>query len=652
MSDTMMFQDLWVEKDAEDILWVHINQKDSPVNVLGTALLEELEKLIDSIDTFKPVKAMVFISDKKAAFIAGADVKEIAEVKDSNEAIDYVHHVHAIFSKLDNLSVLTIAAIHKVCLGGGLEFALACDYRIATDDEGTRFGLPEVKIGFHPGWGGTVRLPRVAGIFNAMDLMLTGRTVDARAGKAMGFLDEVVPYRQLKRAAHYYAMNPPAQRKLPSYYEVLEISPLRSLLGYFFLRKLKATGVKESHYPAPYAIISNWVQNGSLSEKAFQAEANSVSKLVMTPTSKCLVRVFLLNQRVKRLAKEVSFKPKHIHVIGAGTMGGDIAAWCAYRGYHVTLEDREPKYLAPAYKRAVALFQKKLKIHRLVEGARDRLFLDPKGLGIKNADVIIEAIYEDLAAKQAVFSRVEKEAKPSAILATNTSSIPLDEINTCLKNPERLVGIHFFNPVAQMMLVEIVRSNKTSDEIFNQAMSFVDGLDKLALPVRSRPGFLVNRILMPYLLKAIEFVNDGMPMEVVDKAAVDFGMPMGPVELSDTVGLDVCFSVAKNLVAHFGGTIPAILEEKVKAGELGRKSGQGFYKFENGKPVKDNSAVLPPNAAEVAEKLWREMLAEANKCLEEGVVSDEDLLDAGIIFGTGFAPFRGGLMHYAKSIEK
>ena len=364
-------------------------------------------------------------------------------------------------------------------------------------------------------------------------------------------------------------------------------------------------------------------------------------------TASNLIRAFLLRERLKAFAKESSFRPQHVHVIGAGVMGGDIAAWCAMRGLKVTLQDQSYEKISPAIARAYKLYSKKLRKPRLVQSAMDRLIPDPDGHGIARADVIIEAVFENLQVKQTLMKKIEAFAKPEAIIATNTSSIPLDEISQAMKNPQRLVGIHFFNPVAKMQLVEVVSSATTSQEITQQSCTFVNQIGRLPLPVKSSPGFLVNRVLMPYLMECVQLLEEGYRAETIDEAAKSFGMVMGPVELADTVGMDVCLAVAENLTAHFGGSVPQKLRDMVAAGKLGRKSGEGFYKYKNGKPIKHK-----PNQAdvqkEIAPRLILRMVNEAATCIREGVVADADLLDAGMIFATGFAPFRGGPMHYAQ----
>jgi 3-hydroxyacyl-CoA dehydrogenase/enoyl-CoA hydratase/3-hydroxybutyryl-CoA epimerase len=332
-------------------------------------------------------------------------------------------------------------------------------------------------------------------------------------------------------------------------------------------------------------------------------------------------------------------------------MGGDIAAWCALKGFKVTLQDKSEAQIAPAMGRAYRLYQKRLKKPRLIQAAMDRIIPDPHGQGIKRADIIIEAIFENLEVKQTLLKRIEKEASKQAIIASNTSSIPLDEMSVVMKDPSRLIGIHFFNPVASMELVEVVSSTKTNPEISMSACTFVNAIGKLPLPVKSSPGFLINRVLMPYLLECIELLQEGFKPEAIDLSATNFGMMMGPVELADTVGLDVCLAVAKNLTAHFGGTVPTPLIEKVAAGMLGKKTLGGFYQYNKGKPIKQK-VVLTQHEKDIADRLILRMINEAAACLREGVVADADLLDAGMIFATGFAPFRGGPMHYAEYFGK
>ncbi len=661
---TMQYQHWQTQLDDHKILWLTLNRHDKSANSLNREVLTEFNHILDDINSNISKQIGVIIqSGKKNGFIAGADIEQFVELNDEKEAVALIRTGQQVFDKLAHLKLPTVAIINGFCLGGGFELALACRYRVACNQPKTKIGLPEIFLGIHPGWGGTVRLPKLIGAPLALNAILTGYAYSADQAYKLGMIDASVPERHLNAAAVKFILDKPLPHEPSRLQALTNTKPMRWLIYQFqtskkvaklkswpvigkFFRNTLINKANPDHYPAPFAVMKKWYDYG-VADDAMLAEANSIGKLLVSKTSKNLVRVFFLQERLKGLAKGIHFKAKHVHVIGAGTMGGDIAAWCALKGLTVTLQDREPKYIAPAIKRAYQLFKKKLKKPHLIQQAMDRLMADPKGCGIAAADVIIEAIFENLEAKQALFKTLEQHAKPEAILASNTSSIPLDEINQVLQQPERLVGIHFFNPVAKMQLVEIVRGEKTTQTIMDHAIAFVAQIGKLPLPVKSSPGFLINRVLMPYLMQAITLYQEAVPLAVIDKAAVKFGMPMGPVELIDTVGLDVGLDVANYLVKTLGGTIPELLQQKVEKGELGKKTGKGFYTYKNGRPIKPAVASDYQAPTDLAERLIEAMVLEAKKCLQEGVVADADLLDVGMIFGTGFAPFRGGPMQYA-----
>lgn len=647
MNMTQTYHNWRLKTDEFQILWLYFDKQNATVNTIDRAVMEEFSDILDSLDHDTQHKGIIIASGKKTGFIAGADISQFTKFKDIEDATYALTMGQQILNKLEAMKLPSVAMIDGFCLGGGLELALACHYRVA--DESARLGLPEVKLGIHPGWGGTVRMPRLVGALQGLNMVLSAHTVSGKAAAKIGFVDVAVPKRQLIRAARDYILKKPARHQ-PTFLQSLSNKKIaRQIIGPFLRKKLKEK-VNPSHYPAPFHALDNWEHIGVDSNAAYEREAKSCGRLFFSDTCQNLVRVFFLQEKLKGLAKEISYSPQHVHVIGAGTMGGDIAAWCALRGFTVTLQDLEPRFIAPAIKRAYALFKEKLKEKYLIQAAMDRLIPDVNGNGISKADVIIEAVVEDLAIKQSTFKMIESRAKPQAILATNTSSIPLDEINTVLQMPQRLVGIHYFNPVAKMQLVEVVKGDKTSQEVVDKAISFVRKIDRLPLPVKSSPGFLVNRILMPYLLESMELLNEGIPMTVIDKAMTNFGMPMGPVTLADTVGLDVCLSVAKYLGKYFHTSVPSRLLELVEQRKLGRKTGEGFYKYDKrGKQIKPEQVSYDKPLDEISNRLVLRMLNEAFACLREGVVADADLLDAGMIFGTGFAPFRGGPIHYAKS---
>lgn len=643
--NSQVYNNWHLETDADQILWLYFDKQHTSVNTINGDVLTEFSAILDQLATDTVHKGVIIASAKKQGFIAGADISQFTQFKNMTEATTVLNVGQQIFAKLEALIMPTVALIDGFCLGGGLELALACRYRVAEDSPKTRLGFPEVKLGIHPGWGGTVRAPRLIGALAALNLILSGHTITGKAAAKLGLVDVAVPKRQLIRAAKYYILEKPVLHK-PTFLQAWTNKTIfRQIIGLSTRKKLLAK-INPLHYPAPFHVLDNWEHVGVEGHAPYEWEAKSCGKLFFSETCHNLVRVFFLQERLKNLGKNVDFSPKHIHVIGAGTMGGDIAAWCALRGFTVTLQDMEARFIAPAIKRAAALFKEKLKEPHLVQAAFDRLIPDLAGRGVVKADIIIEAVVEDLAIKQAIFKKVATEAKPNAILATNTSSIPLDEINTVLAQPEQLVGIHYFNPVAKMQLVEIVQGARTSPEIVEQATSFVRQLDRLPLPVKSSPGFLVNRILMPYLMESMQLLEEGVPMTAIDKSMLDFGMPMGPITLADTVGLDVCLSVANNLNKYFPAPIPQQLINLVEQHKLGRKTGEGFYCYDrHGKQIKpSHERAYTQPLDHIAERLVGCMRKEAEACLQEGVVADADLLDAGMIFGTGFAPFRGGLL--------
>jgi len=630
----MTYQHWKTQRDEAGCLWAYLDKADSEVNTLDQGVLGELATLLRNLGD---AKALIIASAKKTGFIAGADIAQFQSITNEDEGFTLIRYGQAVLQQLEDLPIPTIALIEGFCVGGGLELALACRYRIAEDNPKTRLGLPEVLLGIHPGWGGTVRLPRLIGGLKALPLILFGKTVDAKTAFKLGLVDRAEPKRQLHHAVIYILANPPKRKT-----HLTNGVYARKLLA-FFMRKQLEKKVREEHYPAPYAALAQWEKLG-VSQSAYLPEAHSIARLFAGQTARELIRVFFLQTQLKSIGKGYHHRIQRVHVVGAGTMGGDIAAWCALNGLWVTLQDQSMAAIAPAIVRARALFHKKKQI-----AAIDRLIPDVEGLGIKQADLIIEAIYENREAKQALFKTIEASAKPEAIFATNTSSIPLDEISQVLNAPDRLVGIHFFNPVAMMQLVEVVKGEKTDPDVVNKAIAFVKQIKKLPLPVKSSPGFLINRILMPYLMESFRLVDEGFAKEEIDEAAKAFGMPMGPIELADTVGLDVCWSVGQELMKHFSGEIPRCLQAKVDQKQLGKKTQQGFYAYKKGKPVKSKAVSFSET---IQNRLIQRMLDEAAKCLQEGVVESADLLDAGMIFGTGFAPFRGGPMRYSERFRE
>ena len=634
-------------RDADDIAWLSFDKPDSSTNTLGRAVMAELDGVLQTLHS-QPPRGLVVRSAKRSGFIAGADIHEFESLTSTAVAVEMVRAGQAVLDRLESLPCPTVAAIAGFALGGGLELALACRYRVAVGDDRLTLGLPEVMLGIHPGFGGTVRSVRLLGAQVALDLMLTGRNVRADKALKLGLVDRLVPaVTDLEAAARDLIRQQPSPHQAALLQRALSWAPVRPYVRRKTLAQVSRRA-RRDHYPAPFAIVDLWSAHGAHGRAAFEAEAKSIAGLFMTETSRGLVRVFQLQNRLKSLGGKSEHSFSHVHVVGAGVMGGDIAAWCALRGLTVTLQDRGLQYIEPALKRATELFAKKLRDPAKAADAAARLTADVDGAGVARADVVIEAIFENLDAKRALYARLEPQMKAEAVLATNTSSIMLEELSRGLAQPGRLVGFHFFNPVAQMPLVEIVRSRDASESSVQAAIAFARHIDKLPLPCRSSAGFLVNRVLVPYLHEAMYAASEGLDLTTIDQAALDFGMPMGPVELADVVGLDVCSHVGEIVSRALGRASPDLtrLQGLVAAKKLGRKTGEGFYVWQDGKAVKPASAATVP--ADLPDRLLLAMLNECVACLREGIVEDEGLLDAGIVFGAGFAPFRGGPMQYAR----
>ncbi len=623
--------------DQDGIVWLGLKTANPGLNTLSKEVLEEFTSLLDGFDQTPP-RGLIIHSEKESGFVAGADIEEFTTLDTAEKATELVARGWHLMNRLAAVRYPTLALIRGVCLGGGLELSLACRYRIAVDTPATRLGLPEVLLGIVPGWGGMHRLPKVVGPQAALDMMLTAKSVDARRAKRMGLVDMAVPPRLMNRSARMMVMSGRPPKRASGLAALLNHPFARPLIAAMARRQV-AKRASRQHYPAPYAIIDLWQKTDG---DPLRAPA-LLDQIVRSPTARNLVRVFFLQERLKGFGKTSDSKIAHVHVIGSGVMGGDIAAWCALRGMRVTLQDQTMDRIKPALSRANALFQKRVRDALKRRDVTDRLIPDPQGFGVAHADLVIEAIFEDLDAKHALLRSLEPRLKPGAILATNTSSLRIEDLRTVLQDPSRLVGIHFFNPVAQMPLVEVINADGTAPQAVAAAMAFVRAIDKLPLPVKSAPGFLVNAVLAPYMLAAMRAVDEGRSPVEIDAAMRDFGMPLGPLELVDTVGLDIAMAAGKSLAVD-GTSPPRCLISKVEQGHLGKKTGQGFYRWENGRITTPITAA--PGPAGLTDKLLTPLVQQTQRLVENGVVADADLADAGVIFGTGFAPFRGGPLHW------
>jgi 3-hydroxyacyl-CoA dehydrogenase / enoyl-CoA hydratase / 3-hydroxybutyryl-CoA epimerase len=646
-------QDWRFDVDHELIAWATLDRQGESQNSMSRRVLEELGQIVTVVAagaTSKTVRGLVILSGKDKGFIVGADVREFETLKSNQDVIDNIKTVNGMLDSLERLPVPVVVGMHGFCLGGGLELALACHWRIATKDDATRFGFPEVKLGIFPGFNGTARSIRQIGAMAAMPAMLAGSMIRSGPAYGMGLIDELVDSpAQLRWAARRAVEKKRKSTGAGFRQRMLSKWPLRGLLANR-MRTETAKKANQAHYPAPFRLIDLYEKFGGNIERMKAEETLAFAPLMMSSTSKNLRRVFRLSELLKAQApKDMTWKPLRVHVIGAGVMGADIAGWCVAAGMEVTLQDLSSEAITKGIEAQGKLLGRKFKTKALKDAAKARLIADPKGDGIGRADVVIEAIVERVEIKQKLFADIETKLKPGAVMATNTSSIMIEDIAKSLVDPGRLIGIHFFNPVAAMPLVEIVRGKDSRKDEVDKGCAFVAAIDKFPLVVKSAPGFVVNRVLGPYMMAAMERMENGETKDVIDEAARAFGMPMGPIELADQVGLDVCANVGKVLGRSAEGSK---LQALVEAKKLGKKSGEGFYVWKDGKPeraaITTNTAKLEALGRELVEPLIRE----CEKVRDEKIVESADLVDAGVIFGTGFAPFRGGPLHFRASEPK
>jgi 3-hydroxyacyl-CoA dehydrogenase/enoyl-CoA hydratase/3-hydroxybutyryl-CoA epimerase len=632
------------ETDSGGVLWLCLDKAESGVNVLSEAVLREFEQLLTTLEA-DPPRGLVIWSGKPSGFVMGADINEFTTIETAEQGYELIRIGQALFQRVEDLRCPSVAVFNGFALGGGLELAMACTYRIALESKKPIIGLPEVQLGLHPGFGGTVRSVQIAGVRAAMQVMLTGKPIRVDKALAQGFIDRIVTEDSWRQAAKEILASGNPRRSAPFADKLLNLPFVRPFVARA-LKKQVAARARPEHYPSPNAMIDLWAEYGA-SGDSYAAEARSFAELMVGSTSRNLVRVFFLQNRLKGQGARPETQIERLHVVGAGVMGGDIAAWCALRGLHVTLQDREQQYIEPAMQRAAKLFSKKVRNANERAKVGDRLVADVDGKGVAEADLVIEAIFENADAKQALYEKLQEAMKPGALLATNTSSIRLEDLRTVVDEPMRFIGLHFFNPVAQLPLVEVIRCDDTDQAALDLAFDFVKSIGKFPLECRSSPGFLVNRLLAPYMAEAMYLAEEGVPIATIDKAAEAFGMPIGPVELIDSVGLDVALHVSNVLSTALDREAPETLTGMVERGDLGRKSGKGFYEWVDGKAVKPAGDPVSDHP-EITDRLILTLVNEAVACLSERVVRDADLLDAGVIFGTGFAPFRGGPLQYAR----
>ncbi len=632
-----------LERDASQTAWVIFDAPDAKVNLINFTTMRALERILDELSELKPLR-IVFISGKPGTFIAGADIKELEKVNSVERGEELSRAGHRVFGKIEQLGTPTCAAIDGACLGGGCELALACSARVATDNPKTQLGMPETQLGIIPGWGGTQRLPRLIGLRAALDIIVPGKSVDALRALKIGLVDAVVPAVALRHAA-LVALDRPIHRKVP-----------RWPPG-FIVRRIARKQVlarTRGHYPAPLKAIE-------VAGRGFDAEARALGEVAATTLCKNLIRIFFIREKYTKLRIEGVEPTKQIEkvgVLGAGVMGAGIAQWCSARGLTVRLKDVKPEFVASGMKRIADTYREGVKRRRItaldMEHGIARVHPTTDYAGFGNCDLVIEAVLEKIAVKRELYNELTPLLSEQCVVASNTSAIPIDELAEATGRPERFVGIHFFNPVDRMPLVEIVRGTKTAPEVLATALEFVKQLKKIPVIVSGTPGFLVNRLLMPYLNEAGAMLGEGVGVKAIDEAMLDFGWPMGPLRLIDEVGIDVAADVAGELASAFRDrmSVAPILQQLHERGLKGRKGGSGFYVYE-GKRERLNTALglqgdAHLSADEIQKRLMAVMIAEAKRCVEEKVVASEDDVDVGMIFGTGFPPFRGGLVKWAR----
>jgi 3-hydroxyacyl-CoA dehydrogenase/enoyl-CoA hydratase/3-hydroxybutyryl-CoA epimerase len=659
-------------KTENEFAIIEIDQPDSKVNVLSAATLTELEQVIAELRLRQGLKGVCIVSNKPGIFIAGADIKEIEKISTVVEARDKAAAGQKIINALEELPVPVIALINGVCLGGGFELALACDYRLATFNDKVRLGLPEVKLGIIPGFGGTKRLPRLVGLRKGIELIVAGDTISANEALKIGAVDGLVNENELLQKGIEYLKQRGGKRKhcIPKLKGFVNVALDRTFLGGKILKSqvkkfiLKTT---KGFYPAPLmaleVVAGNYV---SPLKEALERESRSFGELAIGPVSKNLISVFYLVEKYKK-AKWVEAPPAKIRkcaILGAGVMGGGIAQLFSAHGVPVRMKDLNYQALGRGLQQASQVYtyavkKRKIKQNQALSGMA---LISPTTTysGFSTADLIVEAVVEDMKIKKALWLEVSSIADRGAILASNTSCLSVSGMTEGVADKGRVVGMHFFNPVHRMPLIEIIRTPETSDETIATIVEFSRKIGKTPIVVKDYCGFLINRILLPYLNEAGFLLDEGGDFEKIDKLCMDFGMPMGPFTLMDEIGLDVGFKVAVLLEEHFGPRmkVAEILKKVYAQKWYGKKTGKGFY-LHKGKDKQPNNEIynllsakekISLSSEDMLKRMLYKMVNEAAMCLEEKICPEPSDVDIGMIMGVGFPPFRAGLLRYADSI--
>ncbi|TAK97755.1 MAG: fatty acid oxidation complex subunit alpha FadJ [Verrucomicrobia bacterium] len=651
----------------DGICLLTFDRPGSSANVFDLRTLAELAEELDFLERQPQLRGLVLTSAKRSIFIAGADLKAMQQGASLDQVRELIGYGQAVMNRIAALPFPTVAAIHGAALGGGYEICLACDWRVASLDRATKIGLPETQIGLLPAWGGSTRLPRLIGLPKALDMILAGKTLAAKPALKLGLVDELAPVEYLVEAAVKKIQRGKPHR--PSHWLFNN-----KLAAAFIARRARKQVLHKTrgNYPAvleALEVVTRGVSQPTL--VSLTLERDGILKLVQGEACHNLIRVFFLQERAKKLtlpavARGADPKPiSRTAVIGAGVMGAGIAQWLSARGLPVILRDLNAEQVGKGMASIARLYQDGAKRHLFTpveaRDGLDRVSPAPTEVPLTHLDLVIEAAVETLDLKKKIFARLGELAGEETILATNTSALSVSEIAAATRRPERVVGLHFFNPVHRMQLVEIVAAPQTAPDVLARALRFTQQIGKLPVVVKDSPGFLVNRILMPYLIEAGNLFECGAGIVDLDETMLDFGMPMGPLRLLDEVGLDVALHVAETLAAKFGDRlkIPESLVAMTKAGLLGRKSGAGFYVHGKSKEAQPHPLVSKfvrgqsmraLSRLELQERMTLLMVNEAARCLEEQIISEPADVDFAMIMGTGFAPFRGGPLRYADSL--
>jgi 3-hydroxyacyl-CoA dehydrogenase/enoyl-CoA hydratase/3-hydroxybutyryl-CoA epimerase len=680
--NSQAFNNFHVETDRRGITTISLDVPDRPLNVLTYEVMEELESIVHNLETDPDCKLAVFRSDKESGFLAGADVSKIAKIESTTHAMQVIERGQNLFQRIEWLPIPTVAIIHGPCLGGGLELALACDHRIARDNSSTQLGLPEIKLGLIPGWGGTQRLPRVAGLRDALEMILTGKSLNASEALRIGLIDLAIRPENWDRGVDAFlekvlqgrVNGGPRRRR--AWRRALEAT--RFGRNMIFRITGRSIASKTEHYPALAAALRAVRHGFQPTPEGYLCERNEFVDLLATPTCRNLLSLFFARERARNQSNWSSAKLteatppiRTVGVVGAGAMGAGVGQLAALRGFKVIMKEINTEAAEAGRQRIGKLITDYARRKGINAESRakieGKISFSCEDLDLADCDLVIEAVVEREDVKANVFRSLDRVLRPDAILCSNTSSLSIGRMAEATERPSQVAGLHFFNPVHRMELVEVVRARGTDEATIARLVSFVRALGKTPIVTADSPGFLVNRVLFPYLGEAILMVGEGIEPTNIDRQVRRFGMPMGPLELLDQVGLDVAYHVAKSLDGVLPGVAPVVnsLTSFVDAGQLGKKSGRGFYVYQKGKRraeaelpmlrLRDSRSVQQPDFADdsltaIQRRLIYPMLAEAVRCHQEGVVSNAWAIDLGMVLGTGFAPHRGGPLHVIDSL--